>query len=77
MPVEIIETISRIALSLLIMGNEKFNDQIESLTGQPARFAKTGRPAKNKALMTSKYLRKAKTPIPVGPGIGFRASSLK
>jgi hypothetical protein len=52
--VELAETISRITLSVLVMGNDKFKNQIERLTGQSVRLTKIGRPAKSIVLLTYK-----------------------
>ena len=44
LPPEFVETIGNATLSGFALGNEQFKDQIEMLTGQPARPRKSGRP---------------------------------
>lgn len=47
LPTDIIESISNATLSGLALGNDRFRDQIEALTGQSARPGKVGRPGKD------------------------------
>ncbi|WOD12157.1 transposase [Pseudomonas sp. NyZ704] len=46
LPIELIEKISQATLSGLALGNERFKNQIENLTGQSVQAGKTGRPSK-------------------------------